>query len=741
MRKIISYVLLLLFASVSASELKTIHYSPSDEIIFNPERGFSTQIQSGINSALINSLKAQKISVIHRIYTLPQFVDKPIPDSYLKGIERDFTRAREGGMKLVLRFSYTDRINGQDAALDTILIHIGQLEPILRRNADVIAYVEAGFIGAWGEWYYSSHGLNNTRDRRTVLYALLDALPEERAVVVRTPDYKRRILEDDTPLQENEAFSGSRKSRIGAHNDCFLADATDMGTYLGHNIEGDKNYLNQDNRYVPQGGETCSPSAYSDCGHALTDLARMHWSVLNKDYHKDVLAQWETEGCMDEIKKRLGYRFVLLQAQLADSVKPGGKMQIHFELANEGFASPFNPRLLEIIIRNEETKKSYRLETNVDPRFWQAGDTVNVAVNGGIPGDIEEGNYQVFLHLADPVHALRYRPEYAIRLANEEVWEDSTGYNRMLHSVAISNASDGVDYSGNLWFADFTKEPPPPPQETTIILDGTFDDWNDIAPLDVYPNAEFPGDALNDNVDLTGMWAANDADNLYLSYTVAGEIKNEYFYHVFIDADNDTSTGFHSGGSYMGADLMVENSSLWLYSGQNGEWAWTFAGDATSVVGAEQRGRVELAVDRFFFADAGLVNLLFNINDLNEYVADDYAPDAYTNRAYHYSFIQSGVDDKNAESVPSDFHVRIFPNPFNSVVFINFDLDREKLLSAIIYDIRGRLTKKLDVDAGTSIKLKWNGDTNTGKMAASGMYILRISTNKRISNSKLILLK
>ena len=59
MRKIISYVLLLLFASGAARELKTIHYSPNDEIIFNPERGFSTQIQSGINSALINSLKAK----------------------------------------------------------------------------------------------------------------------------------------------------------------------------------------------------------------------------------------------------------------------------------------------------------------------------------------------------------------------------------------------------------------------------------------------------------------------------------------------------------------------------------------------------------------------------------------------------------------------------------------------------------------------------------------------------------
>jgi hypothetical protein len=62
------------------------------------------------------------------------------------------------------------------------------------------------------------------------------------------------------------------------------------------------------------GGETCNPSSYSGCVNALMVMERFHWSYLNIGYHRTVLNDWEDRGCMDEVKKRLGYRFVLDQA-------------------------------------------------------------------------------------------------------------------------------------------------------------------------------------------------------------------------------------------------------------------------------------------------------------------------------------------------------------------------------------------------------------------------------------------
>lgn len=479
MRTITKTLLLLIAFTFQLLPQSTITYPGTDEIFSNPERGFSAYRSNPITISFINTLKPLNVTVIQRIYTIPQYNDIPLPESFLNTVQTDLNTARLGGVKVVPRFSYTNNQNGEDAALDTILLHINQLAPILQENYDVITYVEAGFIGAWGEWYYSSHNLNNTTSRRTVTYALLDALPLKRNVVVRTPDYKRKIFQINTPLDSLEAFSGTRRSRVGAHNDCFLADATDYGTYVYNDIEGDKNYLNQDNRYVPQGGETCCDCGYAGCSNSLVDLARMRYSVLNKDYHPSVLSRWVTEGCMDEVKRRLGYRFELLDATISDSIKPSGIFNLNFQITNKGFASPFNPRNLEIILRDNSNNHKYRLVTDVDPRFWMAGDTMFVNVTGGIPANMSEGNYSAYLFLADPEYRLHDNPDYAIRLANSNVWEDSTGYNSLNHSIIISNNAGGEVYTGSDYFelysgvSDVESENPIKPEDYKV---------------DVYPN-------------------------------------------------------------------------------------------------------------------------------------------------------------------------------------------------------------------------------------------------------------
>jgi len=743
--KMIAIIFALLWAALSfAQSLQTVVYQPSDEDIFNPERGFSTYLSSPVTLSLCNSLKAQNLSLIQRIYTIPQYHDKPLPQSFLDLMQKDLDIAREGGVKLIIRFSYTDDQNGADAALDTILLHIDQIKPILQKNYDVIAYMEAGFIGAWGEWYYSSHHLNNTADRRTVLFALLDALPVQRDVVVRTPNYKRLIFNDSLPIAPDEAFNGSKKSRTGAHNDCFLASETDYGTYLPNNIQADKDYLHQDNLYVPQGGETCSPSAYSGCANALKDLAYMRWSALNKDYNEDVLAGWQNAGCMPEIRKRLGYRFVLLQAQLPDSLKPGSTFILNFDVYNHGFASPYNPRLLEVILRNSTTHATYRLLTGADPRFWQPEDTVHVQISGGIPADLPQGAYQVLLHLADPVDTLRYRPEYAIRFANQNIWEDSTGFNDLHHQLIIDAQAAGTPYTGQDYFERFTSGNAQPPQNpANIIIDGNFDDWKNVPRLDQPPDEETAGDALNDDVDLTGLWMTNDADNIYVSYQVAGSIKLNYFYHVFFDTDNDPATGFHSGGSHMGIDFMVENGSLWKYSGQNGAWGWTYVGSAVMATGTNTPGRVEMAVARSDLQLSDTLRVLpviFNVNDLDDNHDDDYAPDAYQDHSYRYRLLITGLDSGRRQRIPSGFGLAAYPNPFNSTVRIRFNPVRSRFLKARIYDVRGRLVRTFPLTNGQTT-LIWQGRTDELKQVSSGLYIFELKDDKSVQQIKLMFVK
>jgi hypothetical protein len=479
MKYIFKILLVLTLLNFTLLPQSTIFYEGTDEIFFNPERGFSAYRSNPITLSFINSLKAINVSVIQRIYTIPQYNDVPLPQTFLDIVQNDLNTSREGGVKLVMRFSYTNNQNGEDAALDTILLHINQLTPIFQQNYDVINYVEAGFIGAWGEWYFSSHNLNNTISRRAVAFALLDALPVKRNIVVRTPEYKRRIFENNNPLDSAEAFTGTKRSRVGAHNDCFLADATDYGTYLWNDVEGDKNYLNQDNRYVPQGGETCCDCGYTGCPNSLTDLTRMRYSVLNKDYHPDVLQRWNNEGCMDEIKRRLGYRLELLQATISDSIKPTGTFNLDFQISNRGFASAFNPRNLEIILRNILTNQRYRLITEIDPRFWTAGDTSYVSITAGIPAIMPEGDYTSYIFLADPEYRIHDNPDYAIRLANNNLWEDSTGYNSLNHQIKITVNATGQTYTGTNFFELFNGVSDVEYEEQAIPAQYT---------IDVYPN-------------------------------------------------------------------------------------------------------------------------------------------------------------------------------------------------------------------------------------------------------------
>ncbi len=730
--------------SVQAQHTITLRYETDEGNIVNPERGFSTQISSPVTAALCQSLRAQKFSLVQRLYTIPQYRSVPLPESFLNLMQKDFDTARAGGVKLIIRFSYTDDQNGADAALDTILMHIEQIKPLLQKNYDVIAYMEAGFIGAWGEWYYSSHHLNNTDDRRTVLFALLDALPVERDVVVRTPNYKRLIFNDSTPLNDSTAFNGSKKARTGAHNDCFLASATDYGTYLQNDIQGDKDYLHQDNLYVPQGGETCSPSSYSGCSNALHDLAYMRWSALNKDYNEEVLAGWETDGCMPEIKKRLGYRFVLLEATLPDSLQPGAAFRLDFSLYNHGFASPYNPRLLEIILRNTQDQSTYRLVTAADPRFWHPEDTVCVHIEGGIPPDLPEGAYRVFLHLADPVQALRYRPEYAIRLANKDLWEASTGFNDLQHTLIISQRASGQPFTGTDYFEYFQADSTSgPPQGSSITIDGQFDDWQEVPRLDQGADAEQAGDALNADVDLTALWMTDDSVNLYISYQVQGTIKSNYFYHVFFDTDNDPATGYHSANSYMGIDYMVENGALWKYTGVNGGWGWTYAGSAVMAQGSSQTGRVEMAVAK---ADIGLsdttetVSVIFNINDLDDNFADDYAPDAYQDHSYLYRMAPTAIDFGRPVAAPRGFSLRAFPNPFNRSVRIRFSPVGSGNVEARIFDLQGRLVRRFRLHAGQTHVI-WRGLSQNRSEVSSGLYIFELRSAKQVRQIKLMFLK
>lgn len=481
----------------SAQDIK-ITYLESSLDFPNPERGF--YIPSQTHAGNFVPLNGQQLSqyrtvqqkhgsasyavystLLFRYYILDQFVNKPLSADFLRKLDNDFTAIRNAGLKMIIRFSYINKVHSDgcadkegicppygDAPKTTVLEHINQLKPYLQKNADIIAVMQQGFIGIWGENYYtdyfgdaSENGAgkimdSNWHDRNDILKALLDALPKNRMIQVRTPQMKQKFVygpsasTSSKPLSDEKAYKQTDEARIGFHNDCFLASADDYGTYYDYGSSSTpkkpaneimRKYFVADSRYGPVGGETCDDafSPENDCapaGHAEQEMAAMHYSYLNTGYNNTVNNDWDSMGCMNSIKKNLGYRFVLQDAMLPDAGKAGETFTFTIHLVNRGYAAPYNPRVAEFILRNTKSKEVFTIPCKTDIRYWFSGEIEwKEAIK--LPANLPSGNYELLLNLPDKYASLSKRPEYSIQLANENTWEATTGYNKLNHTVTI----------------------------------------------------------------------------------------------------------------------------------------------------------------------------------------------------------------------------------------------------------------------------------------------------------------
>lgn len=489
----------LLICSLSAGKSwaqVNVSYRESFEDFPNPERGFYVPKDTyagkflPLDPAVLKDYRTRSqahgsatyaifSTLFYRGYVLDTFRDKRLSFNFLQDLEGDFRAARTAGIKLIIRFAYTNKSHTGDcadesricppygdASKEIILQHIAQLKPVLTRNADVIAVLQEGFIGIWGENYFtdyfgdaSENGEgritdSSWRNRNDILKALLAALPPDRMVQVRTPQIKQKFVygpEADVTvrgLTEKEAFDFSDKARVGFHNDCFLSGPDDYGTFYDYGSSSRakkpanaalRKYFEEESRYGPSGGETCDDifSPQNDCGPAEKVMAAGHYSFLNTAYNNKVNNDWDSGGCIENIKKSLGYRLVLHTAAFPARLKTGDLFSFTFKIENVGYASPYNPRPLQLVFRNTASGKEFFADCKTDIRFWFTGSR-ECKETVPLPKGISPGTYKLFLNLPDKYPSIAKNPAYSIRLANEGLWEERTGYNDLQHAIPVT---------------------------------------------------------------------------------------------------------------------------------------------------------------------------------------------------------------------------------------------------------------------------------------------------------------
>ena len=494
-RHAFTFGLLILLFACSQNDQESIEmvYQTDMEEFINPERGFYRPF--GVRASSFKPLDASRLlklrepspaaggfevgsSLTYRGYQLDIFKDKALSEEMLANIQADMDIIRKVGNKTILRFSYSNSCCDppfDDAPKAIILQHLQQLQPIFAKNKDVIAVVQMGLIGPWGEQFYSDHFGDlehgpvtdqHWLDRSEVISKLLEVVPESRMVQVRAPYYKLRFLdgvkadpEHARPLSIKEAYNGTPIARLAHHNDCILANYDDYWTYHSFHqwpAVSDtlnlKPYIASETKFLVFGGETCpgGPNGedvynpYNNClsegGGAQNYLKRFHTSFLNTSWSGAVNGDWNNK-CIDEIKRNLGYRFVLKRGVYPVVIRNGQNIKMQLDFVNEGYASTYNLRYVELVLRSKEDQKVYKMKIDCDPRYWFPDDLHAVKLNLEWPEVLPGGQYELFINFPDPEPSLYDRPEYAIRLASKyesnSIWDADRGWNLLLPAIKI----------------------------------------------------------------------------------------------------------------------------------------------------------------------------------------------------------------------------------------------------------------------------------------------------------------
>ncbi|WP_345516432.1 DUF4832 domain-containing protein, partial [Phytohabitans houttuyneae] len=452
----------------------------------NPERGYHNRyeiindpaVNDYVNAATIPGFnpdlldrtfaraKANGNTLIHSYVHLDKYKTQPLPQALLDNLASGLAAVRAAGMKAVLRPAYTwdGYVNVDEAR---ILGHITQINAVISANADVVLHLETGYLGAWGEWH--TGGLTNPSSveeapaRYRIMKRIADTTPASIPLAMRYPIYIKEMVEPTTcVVPEGCTLTQAQKDRVSFHNDCFLADYNDMGTYDNPSwmgwfyVEQKKQWMYDlatstgHNKMV--GGETCGADGYNDaaCVNAQTEMQKLNFTEINEDYAAVNTDKWKAanlaasgsdpaETCFVRIKRKLGYRLRLLDATFPTTVSPGGGLSLTAHLHNDGWSGLIKNRPVYLVLENAGHRYNLPLPA-VDPRAWLAGpSTISTSVT--LPGGAAAGTYKLALWLPDPSTGLQSRPEYSIRLANTGTWDAAKGYNVLSNAVTVGSCT------------------------------------------------------------------------------------------------------------------------------------------------------------------------------------------------------------------------------------------------------------------------------------------------------------
>jgi len=303
-------------------------------------------------------------------------VSQGLTEDALNVLQQTFDNIRDFGGHVIVRICYDPWYNGRSnvtPAHEWVLKHVEQLAPVLSKNTDVIVALEMGMHGAYGEMHSDT---SITYDRvAEAVNMMLRNTPPELKILTRTGNYSAKVLGfdnwgvdfhiDGEKFAEIAKAKGDTMYRVGMFNDGYLGTQYDYGTW-GADCktsicrEEGVAWLEKYSINTPYGGEALTTASGYEVINTPEFLAyegfRTHTSYLNIQWNNNLIDGWkksqfegkdfEYDGSKIDsltgfkyINDHLGYRFVLRESWLSDTVGSDGILRAKLRIQNVGFGN------------------------------------------------------------------------------------------------------------------------------------------------------------------------------------------------------------------------------------------------------------------------------------------------------------------------------------------------------------------------------------------------------------------
>lgn len=340
----------------------------------------------------------------------------PLTDDALAALSATFENARQSGNHVVVRTSYdVDGRGKQDPPQEIILQHVKQLADIYGKNADVITYVELGMYGSWGEQHTSNNGSN--AQIAEALQTMVANTPATIKVGVRRPDIVAYWLgvqsetKDGSGTVTNVGYEnfdvnssvfkaaavakGDTIYRVGMYNDGYLGSSSDLGTVGMGNPALTRDmmvrWLERYSMNTPYGGEMVAnyngDNPMNTARYLSYEGFRTHTSYLNWEWHYETIqdmkdsilgpefgtgfrapdSEYVGKTAYEYVEDHLGYRFVLHDANLPDTLYVNDPLKCRLKIQNLGFGNLTRTHDAKLIFTKQDTRDTVLL-TDVDFR-------------------------------------------------------------------------------------------------------------------------------------------------------------------------------------------------------------------------------------------------------------------------------------------------------------------------------------------------------------------------------------